>query len=114
MMLVESRRPATIGILRAVPSEAPRRTIASDRTPEQSTPTNAARKGTDARNPAFTKLIPRAWTRYVGNQVRKNQSVDVSANWPKYTPHSFRELRTRARSTRENERLAACFRSRST
>src|SRR5215217_5701995 len=97
-MLVESRRPTTIGTLRAVPSEAPRRTIRSDKTPELSTPTNAARNGSDARNPAFTKLMPRACTRYVGNQVRKNQSVEVSANWPRYTPQSLRELSTCARS----------------
>src|SRR5215208_7696372 len=105
MMLVESSSPATIGTLRAVPSVAPRRTIASESTPEQSTPTNAARKGSDARNPAFTKLIPRACTRYVGNQVRKNQSVDVSANCPRYTPHSFRDASTYARSAPEKDRL---------
>src|SRR5436189_905139 len=79
-MLVDSRSLVTMGTLRAVPSDAPLRTIASDRSPELSTPTNAARKGSEAKNPAFTKLIPRACTRYVGNQVRKNHSVEVSAN----------------------------------
>src|SRR5689334_695098 len=106
-MLVESRRPVTIGTFRAAPSDAPRRTIASERRPEQSTPTNAARKGSDARKPAFTKLIPRSCTRYVGNQVRKNQSVEVSANWPRYTPHSFRDPSTYARSAPENRRVFA-------
>ncbi|KAG1167736.1 hypothetical protein G6F35_017638 [Rhizopus arrhizus] len=60
---VEIKRPRMMGSLRARPTVAPRRIRKSDSTPEHSTPTNAARKGTDARKPDLMKSMPRYFTR---------------------------------------------------
>src|SRR4051812_13411176 len=112
MIDVETNIPVMIGTLRATLSEAPRRSIVSDSTPEHNTPTNAPRKGSEARKPAFTKAMPRAWTRYVGNQVRKNHSVVVMEYWPRYSPHSFRDDSPRIRSARRKVAFGApCRRS---
>ena len=63
MMQVEISSPEMIGSLRAKPCDAPRRISQSDSTPEHSTPTNAARNGSDARKPDLMKSIPRYLTR---------------------------------------------------
>ncbi|MNJ82133.1 hypothetical protein D3C77_813170 [compost metagenome] len=62
-MDVEIKRPRMMGSLRATPTVAPRRIRKSDSTPEHSTPTKAARKGTDARKPDLMKSMPRYFTR---------------------------------------------------
>ncbi|KWV88231.1 hypothetical protein PFLmoz3_01126 [Pseudomonas fluorescens] len=72
-----------IGNLRAKPTDAPRRISQSENTPEHSTPTNAARNGKEASKPDWIKSMPRYFTRYVGNQVRKNHSVEFRQNWPR-------------------------------
>ena len=63
IMDVEINRPRMMGSLRARPTVAPRRIRKSDSTPEHSTPTKAARKGTEARKPDLMKSMPRYFTR---------------------------------------------------
>lgn len=41
------------------------------------------KNGADAKNPDFKKSNPLYSTRYVGNQVRKNHKVELTANCPK-------------------------------
>ena len=63
--------PSTIGVLRAMFSEPVRRISQSEITPPSTPPTKPQIAGTDATNPAFRIDMPRACTRYTGNQVMK-------------------------------------------
>src|SRR6185503_8988149 len=85
-MLVESSRPEMMGIFRAAEADKPCLIRKSERRPEHRMPKNAARNGSDAgresKNFPLMKSMWRYFTRYVGNQVRKNHIVEVTANWP--------------------------------
>src|SRR5471032_99293 len=83
MMLVDISRPEMIGNLRAKPTLAPLRISQSENRPALMTAQKAARKGSEVRNPDLMKSMPRYLTRYVGNQVRKNHSVEPTAYWPR-------------------------------
>src|SRR3990167_5850827 len=55
MIDVEISKPPMIGNLRAKPTVYPRRIRKSEKNPEQSTPTKAARNGSDANRPDLMK-----------------------------------------------------------
>ncbi|VVO45503.1 hypothetical protein PS723_06688 [Pseudomonas fluorescens] len=63
MIEVDISSPPMIGSLRAKPTVAPRRISQSEKNPEQSTPTKAARNGSDASSPDLMKSMPRYFTR---------------------------------------------------
>src|SRR5471032_137342 len=63
MIDVEISSPPMIGSLRAKPTLLPRRINQSEKNPEHSTPTNAARNGNEASRPDLMKSMPRYLTR---------------------------------------------------
>src|SRR6185312_13274942 len=86
MIAVESSRPKMMGIFLAVDAEQPRFIKKSESRPEHRMPKKAARNGSDAGRESINfplmKSMCRYFTRYVGNHVRKNHMVDVTAYWP--------------------------------
>lgn len=89
-MEIDRINPVIIGVLRATPADTPLLIRKSDRKPDNRTPMNAARNGSEARKPDWRKSRPLYFTRYVGNHVRKNHKVELTANCPIYIPHSLR------------------------
>lgn len=77
-----------IGSLRATFGDLPRRSSQSEKKPPNITPIEAAMNGMIAKKPIFSQAIWRSVARYVGNQVRKNTSVELPANWPRQMPVS--------------------------
>ena len=62
--------------------------------PDNKTPAKAAKNGIDAKKPDCKKSKPLYFTRYVGNQVKKNIAVAPKQNCPIYRPQSFLYLKT--------------------
>src|SRR6476661_5315277 len=95
-MLDAPRKPVTIGILRAAEMPTPRRRSQSDHAPPSMTPIVAATYGSDVAAPALSEVSPRCCTRYVGNQVSRKYSDDITANLPSPSAHTCRSRRSRA------------------
>ncbi len=100
-----STSPVMIGSLRAMFAEPVRRSRKSETMPPTITPTDAAMNGRTAKKPTFSHAICRSVARYVGNQVRKNTSVELPANWPIDAPRICRLL-SRKRMCRHSNRVA--------
>src|SRR5215212_6859200 len=90
MIADASSIPPTIGTLRARLAEPVRVSSQSDSCPPISTPTDAPIYGRIVHRPAFLNVMPRAFTRYVGNHVTKNTCVELPPNWPIEAPMTCR------------------------
>ena len=73
--------PSTMGTLRAVESEQPRRKRKSEITPPRMPPAKPKSAGTEAAKPALRMDMPRACTRYTGNQVIKKYVMALMQYW---------------------------------
>ncbi|MNM87996.1 hypothetical protein D3C81_1001930 [compost metagenome] len=62
----------------------------SEITPPNTPPMKPQMAGREATKPAFRIDMPRACTRYTGNQVRKKYVSTLMQYWPRYTPASMR------------------------